>query len=358
MNPRNADPNELDDRWRGETVLKRDVFSTIERGRFRAGANEVEAVVRRIDEVPWWTRPMARHFLARETRALRIAGPLGIAPAVLHAGPNALVRGFVDGVAMHIARPEGDTAYFRSAKAALRALHRAGICHNDLAKEQNWLRGRDGRAYLTDFQLAACFSRRGRLFRVCAYEDLRHLLKHKRRYAPDALTATERRILARKSWPARLWLATGKRVYLWITRGLLHFADREGGGPRLAYDAPEIVRRLKSHAAVRDAAVVAFADRRTGIGLYAFVEAGGGLTEQEASDFLVSGLGKAKAPEQLQLVEALPRNRHREVRAEVLSLIAMNQIDLIEPLMTDDAERALTARIVADRRNLRDRFNM
>ena len=41
----------------------------------------------------------------------------------------------------------GDVAYFRSAKEALRKLHRAGICHNDLAKEQNWLRGNDGRAY-------------------------------------------------------------------------------------------------------------------------------------------------------------------------------------------------------------------
>ena len=69
----------------------------------------------------------------------------------------ALVRGFIDGVALQMAKPHGDVAYFRSAKPALRKLHRAGICHNDLAKEQNWLRGSDGKAYLTDFQLAACF---------------------------------------------------------------------------------------------------------------------------------------------------------------------------------------------------------
>ena len=104
-----------------------------------------------------------------------------------------LVRSWIDGVALHIAKPFGDAGYFRSAKAALRKLHRAGICHNDLAKEQNWLRGRDGKAYLTDFQLAASFKRRNALFRLAAYEDLRHLLKHKRRYAPDALTAAERK---------------------------------------------------------------------------------------------------------------------------------------------------------------------
>src|SRR4029077_3278615 len=109
-------------------------------------------------------------------------------PALLWGGRQALVRGFIDGVALHLVKPAGHVAYFRSAKQALRRLHRAGVCHNDLAKEQNWLVGRDSRAYLTDFQLAACFNARGRLFRIAAYEDLRHLLKNKRSYAPERLT--------------------------------------------------------------------------------------------------------------------------------------------------------------------------
>ena len=99
----------------------------------------------------------ARHLFARERRALALARDLDVGPRLLWAGRQALVRGFIDGVALHLAKPYGDVAYFRSAKAALRKLHRAGICHNDLAKEQNWLRGSDGRAYVTDFQLAACF---------------------------------------------------------------------------------------------------------------------------------------------------------------------------------------------------------
>ena len=102
------------------------------------------------------------------------------------------------------------------------------------------------------------FSRRGRLFRIAAYEDLRHLLKHKRRYAPEALTATERRVLANKSVITRVWMATGKKVYYWITRGLLRFTDREGGGPRLVHDAPRIAARLKTHPQVRDVVIVAF----------------------------------------------------------------------------------------------------
>lgn len=348
---------ELGALWRTDTVLKRDVFSTIERGWFRSPSGEVPAILRRIDQVPWWSRPIARHFLGREARALRLAGQTKVAPQVLHAGPTTLVRSWIDGVAMHLAKPTGDRAYFRSGKEALRALHRAGVCHNDLAKEQNWLRGADGRAYLTDFQLATRFSGRGRMFRLGAYEDLRHLLKHKRRYVPEALTATEKRVLARKSWLARLWLVTGKRVYVWITRGLLNFTDREGGGPRLVNDAPEITARLLRHPAVQDAVVVAFPDRRSGTGLYAFIE-GRGVSEREAGDFIVAGIGKTRAPEHLQVVEALPRTAAGAVRGEVLSLIAMNQLDLIDNLATDTNERAVIARIVAGRRNLRDRFNL
>jgi hypothetical protein len=346
--------SEIADRWRSDVVLKRDVFSTVERGRYATVEGETDAVLRRLDEVPWWALPIARHLFRRELEALARAGGLGIAPRLLHAGQQLLVRSFIDGVALHIAKPQDDVAFFRSAKVALRKLHRAGICHNDLAKEQNWLRGADGRAYLTDFQLAMRFSRRGRLFRIAAYEDLRHLLKHKRKYAPSMLTPAERRVLARKSVPNRIWMATGKRVSIWITRGVFGFVDREGGGPRLVHDAPAIVARLKAHPEVRDAAVVSFPDRRAGTGLYAFVEAPG-LSEPALHDHLGAGLA-TKAPECVQIVQALPRNAGGAVRLEILQLVAMNQVDQIDPLIANDAERATVARIVADRRNLHDRF--
>src|SRR6266700_7531624 len=173
----------LSARWTEGVLLKRDVFSTVERGRFRGDTGEVDAVLRRLDQVPAWSFPLALHLFGRERRALALARDLDAGPKLLWAGKRALARGFIDGVALHLAKPHGDVAYFRSAKQALRRLHRAGICHNDLAKEQNWLRGSDGRAYVTDFQLAARFKTRGRLFRIAAYEDLRHLLKHKRSYA-------------------------------------------------------------------------------------------------------------------------------------------------------------------------------
>ena len=174
----------LSARWTEGVLLKRDVFSTVERGRFKSDRGEVDAVLRRLDSVPVWSYLLARHLFRRERRALALARDLDVGPKLLWAGKRALVRGFIDGVALHLAKPLGDVAYFHSAKAALRRLHRAGICHNDLAKEQNWLVGRDGRAYVTDFQLAACFKSRSRLFRIAAYEELRHRRKNRRRGQP------------------------------------------------------------------------------------------------------------------------------------------------------------------------------
>jgi hypothetical protein len=347
--------SDIASRWTSGTVLKRDVFSTVERGCFRTSAGDVDAVLRRIDEVPWWSYALARHLFTRERQALARAGALDVAPPLLFAGRHVLVRGWIEGLPLHLAKPHGELDYFRSAKAALRKLHRAGICHNDLAKEQNWLRGRDGCAYLTDFQLAAHFPRRNRMFRIAAYEDLRHLLKHKRRYAPQALTSSERRVLANKSLLTRIWMATGKKVYYWITRDVLHFADREGSGPRLAHDAPRIAARCKTHPQVHDAVIVAFPDRRTGTGLYAFVEGVPELTEGSLREFIALD-GSPKPPEHVQIIECLPRRSSGEVRTEILELVARNQLDLLECLIIDEQERTLVGRIVAERRNLRDRF--
>jgi acyl-CoA synthetase (AMP-forming)/AMP-acid ligase II len=338
----------LDGRWRGEVVLKRDVFSTIERGYFRTPDGEVEAVLRRIDGVPWWSKPLAYLLFRQERRGLGRAATLDVGPRLLFAERRMLVRRWIPGVPLHIAKPHGDVGYFRSAKTALRKLHRAGVTHNDLAKEQNWLYA-DGRAYLTDFQLAFCFDRHtSALFRIARYEDLRHLLKHKRRYAPEALTPAERRVLARKSLITRVWMATGKKVYYAITRGL-NVTDREGRGMRFIREAPEIAARLKTHPNVRDVAIVAFPDRRSGTGLYAFVEGSG--DDGELNAFLGSA-----APEHLQIVDALPRDAQGEVRSEILELVALNQLDLIGSLVKTDSERALVGRIVSGRRNLRDRF--
>jgi hypothetical protein len=346
----------LSAQWTEGVLLKRDVFSTVERGRFRNQGGEVDAVLRRLDQVPWWSYVVAQHLFTRERRALTLARDLHVGPELLWAGEQALVRGFIDGVALHLAKPFNDRSYFYSAKLALRKLHRMGVCHNDLAKEQNWLRGTDGLAYVTDFQLAVCFKSRSRLFRIAAYEDLRHLLKHKRSYAPELLTPKEKQILAKKSLFARIWLMTGKKVYRGITRGIFNFTDREGGGRRLVNDAPPLTEMIRLNPAVRDVAIVAFADRRSGVGLYAFVEADDVALEPKLQATLAAARGP-KPPEHLQVIPALPRDAAGRIRTEILQLVAMNQLDLIEPLMSSEADRVFLKGILESRKNLRDRFN-
>jgi len=172
--------------------------------------------------------------MRREHRALsRLALGAGIEgiPRILDLGAAQLTRTWIEGAPMQIAQPR-DPAYFRAALRLLRRLHAANVIHNDLAKETNWLVTPDGRPALVDFQLAMTLTNRGALARALGHDDLRHLLKHKRTYLADRLTAREKRILAKHSLVSRVWMASGKYVYLFITRRILRWRDREGAGDR------------------------------------------------------------------------------------------------------------------------------
>jgi tRNA A-37 threonylcarbamoyl transferase component Bud32 len=203
-----------------------DVFGTV--------ARSGDAVIRDARAARPWARRLALHLLRREHRALtRLAlkkGTEGI-PRVLDLAPGVLTRNWIDGAPMQIARPR-DAEYFRAASKLIRKLHTANVIHNDLAKETNWLVTPAGRPALVDFQLAMTLTRRGPLARALGHDDIRHLLKHKRTYLPDRLTAREKRILATPSLPSRLWMASGKRVYLFVTRKIFRWRDREGAGDR------------------------------------------------------------------------------------------------------------------------------
>ena len=207
-------------------ILKSDVFGCVRR--------EGNVVVRDATLARPWARALARHLLRREHRALSrlaLGGGLDGVPHILDFGAAQLTRSWIEGAPMQIAKPR-DPAYFRAALRLLRRLHAANVIHNDLAKETNWLVTPDGLPALVDFQLAMTLTRRGALARSLGHDDLRHLLKHKRTYLPALLTTRERRILTRQSLVSRIWMATGKKVYLFVTRRILRWRDREGAGDR------------------------------------------------------------------------------------------------------------------------------
>ena len=209
-------------------LLKSDTFGTVT----RVG----HTVVRDARAARPWARALAWHLMRREHRALsRLAlgsGTPGV-PALLALESRVLTRGWIDGAPMHLAKPR-DAGYFREAARLVRRLHAANVIHNDLAKETNWLVTPEGKPALVDFQLAITAARRGPLVRALGHDDIRHLLKHKRSYLPERLTAREKRILATPSLVSRAWMASGKKLYLFVTRYILRWRDREGAGDRVA----------------------------------------------------------------------------------------------------------------------------
>lgn len=208
-------------------LLKKDLFGEV----WLQQSGPDCAILRDTRKARWWLRWLARSLLKREAAGLSALQGIDGVPALIQHDTARLTRSYVEGVPMHVGRPS-DTAYFKSAARLLRRMHRAGVVHNDLAKEPNLLVREDGSAAFIDFQLAWHSTGRGRLFRIAAREDIRHLLKHKRTYCPGDLTKRERGILARPSGLSRAWMALVKPPYLFVTRRIFGWSDREGAGDR------------------------------------------------------------------------------------------------------------------------------
>lgn len=213
-----------------DKLLKKDIFGEVSLRISGDGPH----VVRDAGPARPWARWLARRLLKREARGLMATGGITGIPEILHVDTDILQRTWIAGVPMHKSRPT-NIGYFRAAADILRKLHRKGVAHNDLAKEPNWLVREDGGPGIVDFQMASYCPKRGRLFRLLAREDLRHLLKHKRTYCPQHLTRRELAILANPTVISKTWMLSGKPVYLFVTRKILGWADREGANDRSGF---------------------------------------------------------------------------------------------------------------------------
>jgi len=164
------------------TVHKRDLFSETVSGHLE-GREDFPVVLRCLDGVPFYARPVARALARRESRALRAVQGIDGCPLLLRASKTGLLRSWTKGTPLHLARP-ARPEWYRDARRLLRDMRRAGVTHNDIAKPQNWLVTPDGRAAVIDFQLASVHWRRGRLFRIMAREDIAVAALEDRRAEP------------------------------------------------------------------------------------------------------------------------------------------------------------------------------
>jgi hypothetical protein len=329
-----------------ETVLKRDVFSETHKGHL-AGEPARPVIRRIVSAAPWWSRPLAWVLARREIAALRAVKGMDGTPQLISTDPDGLVRSWSEGTPLHLARPD-DPAWYRDAEKLLRRLRRSGITHNDLAKPQTWLMTPDGRAAVIDFQLASRHRRRGAIYRLMAYEDFRHLLKQKRAFAPQLMTPTAKRILARRSLPSRLWMASGKKLYNLVTKGMFKWSDGEGTGDRIDREGAAIVAALKGRPGVTDVALALYPLPKKGVGIYAFAEA----PDADPADLK----SHAATADLVQPVAALPRAPDARPRLDILSLIAMNQMTELDAALSGDPDLARIVRpIAAGRLNFTDR---
>lgn len=216
-----------------DKIIKQDTLGSIEKGIFIDNGIAVTAIKRTYSNAKWWAKPLAQLLAHNEKKALLQLQQLAkqakpSVPKILYAKKGYIVRSFIDASFLSEIKPT-DPNFYIQAKTLIKDMRKLGVCNNDLAKETNWLVAEDGRPVLMDFQLAIRCKKNRKILRLFCREDLRHLLKHKRKYCPKALTAKEKQILETKSLPNQIWGKVLRQPYRWYTRKILRWQRR--GGP-------------------------------------------------------------------------------------------------------------------------------
>src|SRR5690606_4287060 len=145
-----------------------------------------------------------------------------------------------------------------------------------------------------------------------------------------------------------------KQLYIFVTRRLIGYMDREGSGTDATRDGPRIAAHLSRMSGVTGAAVVAYPTPR-GARLYAFVETAAPLLEAEVRAHIAAAPEGLPNPSLVQIVRRLPRRPEGDLRDDVLRLVAQNQVDLIDGISLDPDARSAAKELIAGRLNRTDR---
>jgi hypothetical protein len=143
-------------------------------------------------------------------------------------------------------------------------------------------------------------------------------------------------------------MASGKKFYNAVTKGVFKCSDGEGTGDRIDHEGAAIVTALKRRTGVTDVALTLYPLPKKGVGIYAFVEA----PDADPADLK----SHAATADLVQPVASLPRAADGRPRLDILSLIAMNQMTELDAALSGDEDLAHIVRpIAAARLNFTDR---
>lgn len=170
-------------------------------------------------------RPLA-YWLARREKQILLqlkgVAPQQI-PQLIGFGNGVLLRSFINGQSLKNA-PSAEALFYTRALQLTQQLHEAGVVHNDLEKPENWVMIDSVTPGIIDFQIAMRL-RTGKLFIMLVHEDIRHVIKQKKRYCSEPLSEQEQQLLETRSALGQWWKKYFKPAYNFVTRRILHYSD-------------------------------------------------------------------------------------------------------------------------------------
>jgi len=189
--------------------------------------DNTQAICRRYKSASWIVRPVSFLLAKREANIIRQLEklPEGSVPRLLAMEKGELIRTYIKGEPLN-KRNVTNEQFYSSALALVKQMHACGIVHNDLEKPENWVVINQHEPCIIDFQLAMKPWMKW-LFNMLAHEDVRHVLKQKKRFCSVPLKEEENNLLQKRSGLGKLWKAYFKPAYNFVTRKIFRYSDRE-----------------------------------------------------------------------------------------------------------------------------------
>ncbi|MGJ8610925.1 MAG: serine/threonine protein kinase, partial [Octadecabacter sp.] len=107
------------------TVHKRDEFSETVSG-YLEGAEDTKLVLRKLDGVPFWAKPIAGFLARKEVRSLQVVTGIKGTPDLIRSDKHGILRSWSVGIPLNLAKPS-DPAFYKDARRILRDMRQRNV---------------------------------------------------------------------------------------------------------------------------------------------------------------------------------------------------------------------------------------